>query len=127
MQETSTSVAGRGVSRGAVGSLLEGVEWKDRLSAALAQTAGIAQADRCYVFENLRGPDGRLWMDLIGEWTAPGVESLLAEPNAKLHPYHPDFLTWIDVFDGGGELVGPVEEMADSRQDPPDAMLFFGQ
>ena len=105
--------AGRGVSRGAVGPLLEGVEWKDRLSDALSQTGGIAQADRCYVFENLRGPDGRLWMDLIGEWTAPGVGSLLAEPGAKLHPYHPDFLTWIDVFDGGGELVGPIEEMAE--------------
>ena len=65
------------------------------------------------MFENLRGPDGRLWMDLIGEWTAPGVGSLLAESNAKLHPYHPDFLTWIDVFDGGGELVGPVEQMAE--------------
>ena len=113
MQETSISVAGRGVSRGAVGPLLEGVEWKDRLSDALSQTGGIAQADRCYVFENLRGPDGRLWMDLIGEWTAPGVGSLLAEPGAKLHPYHPDFLTWIDVFDGGGELVGPIEEMAE--------------
>ena len=107
MQETSISVAGRGVSRGAVGTLLEGVEWKDRLSDALSQTGVIAQADRCYAFENLRGPDGRLWMDLIGEWTAPGVRSLLAEPGVKLHPYHPDFLTWIDVFDGGGELVGP--------------------
>jgi diguanylate cyclase (GGDEF)-like protein/PAS domain S-box-containing protein len=83
------------------------------LSDALSQTGGIAQADRCYVFENLRGPDGRLWMDLIGEWTALDVGSLLAEPSAKLHPYHPDFLTWIDVFDGGGELAGPVEEMAE--------------
>ncbi len=113
MQETRTSVAGRGVSRGALGTLLEGVEWKDRLSDALSQTGGIAQAARCYAFENLRGPDGRLWMDLIGEWTAPGVRSLLEEPGVNLHPYHPDFLHWIDVFDGGGELAGPVEQMAE--------------
>ena len=111
MQETSSSVAGRGVSRGGFGSSVEGADWKDRLSHVLAETASIARADRCYAFENLRGSDGRLWMDLIAEWTAPGVRSLLKEPGANLHPYHPDFQSWIDVFDEGGEVVGSVDNM----------------
>jgi len=93
--------------------VLDGVDWKDRLPEALARTASAVGADRCYAFENLRGTDGRLWMDLIGEWTGPGVRSLLDVASAHLHPYHPDFQAWIDVFDGGGEIVGLVHSMAE--------------
>jgi len=111
MQETSTPVAGRGVSRGDGRAVLDGVDWKDRLPDVLARAADATTVDRWYVFENLRGTDGRLWMDLIGEWRAPGVRSLLDESSAHLHPYHPDFQAWIDVFAGGAEIVGPVDAM----------------
>jgi len=111
MQEISTPAAGRGVSRADGHAMLDGVDWKDRLLDALAGAAAATRADRCYVFENLRGTDGRLWMDLIGEWMAPGVRSLLDESGARLHPYHPDFQAWIDLFAGGGEIVGPVDAM----------------
>ena len=104
-------MAGRGVPREGIGAVLDGVDWKDGLADALAQTASLSGADRCYAFENLRGPDGRLWMDLIGEWTGPDVRSLVAVAGANLHPYHPEFQAWIDIFDGGDEIVGPVEEM----------------
>ncbi len=106
-------MAGRGVPREGIDAVLDGVDWKDGLADALAQTASLAGADRCYAFENLRGPDGRLWMDLIGEWTGPEVRSLVAVAGANLHPYHPEFQAWIDIFDGGDEIVGPVEEMSE--------------
>ena len=105
-------MAGRGVPREGIDVVLDGVDWKDGLADALAQTASLSGADRCYAFENLRGPDGRLWMDLIGEWTGPEVRSLVAVAGANLHPYHPEFQAWIDIFDGGEEIVGPVEEMS---------------
>ena len=111
MTETSASAAGRGVSRGDPGALLAGEHWKDRLPDALAAAAIAIGADRCYAFENLRGPDGRLWMDLIGEWTAPAVRSLFDEPEAHLHPYAPEFQAWIEAFDHGREIVGAVEAM----------------
>ncbi|MEP6757700.1 MAG: EAL domain-containing protein [Actinomycetota bacterium] len=111
MQETSASAAGRGVSRWDLGALLTGEDWRERLPDALAVAATAVEADRCYAFENLRGDDGRLWMDLIGEWTAPGVRSLLGEPTTRLRPYHPAFHDWIDVFDGGREIVGPADAM----------------
>jgi len=111
MTETSASAAGRGVSRGDPGALLAGENWKDRLPDALAAAAIAIGADRCYAFENLRGPDGRLWMDLIGEWTAPAVRSLFDEPEAHLHPYAPEFQAWIEAFDHGREIVGAVEAM----------------
>ena len=104
-------MAGRGVPPEGIGVVLDGVDWKDGLADALAQTASLSGADRCYAFENLRGPDGRLWMDLIGEWTGPEVRSLVAVAGANLHPYHPEFQAWIDIFDGGDEIVGPVAEM----------------
>ena len=104
-------MAGRGVPPEGIGVVLDGVDWKDGLADALAQTASLSGADRCYAFENLRGPDGRLWMDLIGEWTGPEVRSLVAVAGANLHPYHPEFQAWIDIFDGGEEIVGPVAEM----------------
>ena len=68
-------------------------------------------ADRCYVFENMRGPDGRLWMDLIGEWTAQAVTSVFVDAEQHLHPYFPDFQGWIDVLGHGVEVVGTVERM----------------
>ena len=111
MTETSASAAGRGVSRGDPGALLAGEHWKDRLPDALAAAAIAIGADRCYAFENLRGSDGRLWMDLIGEWTAPAVRSLFDEPEAHLHPYAPEFQAWIEAFDHGREIVGAVEAM----------------
>jgi diguanylate cyclase (GGDEF)-like protein/PAS domain S-box-containing protein len=113
MQEISAPVAGRGVSREGGHSVLDGVDWKGRLSDVLERVAGSTGADRCYAFENLRGSDGRLWMDLIGEWKAPGVRSLFDEPGTTQHPYHPDFQGWIDVFDGGGEIVGAVDAMSE--------------
>ena len=106
-------MAGRGVPREGIDAVLDGVDWRDGLADALAQTASLAGADRCYAFENLRGPDGRLWMDLIGEWTGPEVRSLVAVAGANLHPYHPEFQAWIDILDGGDEIVGPVEEMSE--------------
>ena len=65
-------MAGRGVPREGVDCRCSTVSTgtTDR-SEALAQPAGCAGVDRAYLFQNMRGPDGRLWMDLIGEWTAP--------------------------------------------------------
>src|SRR5207249_2084139 len=54
---------------------LAGGDWQTELDAALAAVGLALRVDRCYVFQNLRGPDGRLWMDLRGEWDAPDVRS----------------------------------------------------
>ena len=72
-----------------------------------------------YVFENLRGPDGRLWMDLIAEWTAEGVRSVFEQSGGHLHPYFPDFQAWMDVLGHGLEVVGRVDRM----EEPTRSML----
>ena len=52
-------------------------------------------AHRVYVFENVRDPDGRLWMNLADEWLDDGVRGLFDVPGTTLHPYSPDFTRWI--------------------------------
>ena len=83
---------------------LAGGDWQTELDAALAAVGLALRVDRCYVFQNLRGPDGRLWMDLRGEWDGPDVRPLFEDPKNHLHPYFPDFQRWIDVM-GDGALV----------------------
>ena len=91
MQETRTARGrSRRAPRGPSAPLLDGATGRTGWPTRCAQTASRAGVDRCYVFENLRGPDGRLWMDLIGEWTAPErAPPRCAWPGANLHPYSP--------------------------------------
>ena len=69
---------------------LAGGDWLSELSAVLSELGSSVDVDRAYVFQNVRGPDGRLWMDMRGEWDAPGVRQIFDEPHNHLHPYHPD-------------------------------------
>src|SRR6478672_1940389 len=99
MALTEERGAGHGAPGGDLRALLAGDDWKSKLPSALAKVGTEVGADRCYVFENMRGPDGRLWMDLIGEWTAQAVASVFVDTEQHLHPYFPDFQGWIDVLD----------------------------
>jgi len=65
-------------------------------------------ADRVYVFENVRDPDGRLWMNLADEWRDDGVRGLFDVPGTTLHPYSPDFTRWIEVLGDGRILTDRV-------------------
>lgn len=60
------------------------------LSESLANVGKELGADRVYVFENVRDPDGRLWMNLTSEWLRDGMRGLFEAPGTKLHPYSPD-------------------------------------
>jgi len=90
--------------------------WADRLNEVLAHLGTAMGVDRAYVFQNLRGPDGRLWMDLIGEWNAPGVRAVFEDPTNHLHPYAPDFARWIDLFGGGDVVRSAVAELPEAER-----------
>ena len=111
MTGTDPRGAGRSLDGDDARRLLAGDAWKERLADVLAAVGRAVDADRCYVFENLRGPDGRLWMDLIAEWTGSGTPTLFTDPGSRRHPYFPDFQSWIDVLGGGNEVVGHVDRM----------------
>jgi diguanylate cyclase (GGDEF)-like protein/PAS domain S-box-containing protein len=98
-------------ARAALARLATGA-WPSGLNEVLAEVGGSVGSARAYVFQNVRGPDGRLWMDLRGEWDATGLPTLFADPKNHLHPYFPDFSHWMDHLGAGGHLrtlVGALE------------------
>jgi diguanylate cyclase (GGDEF)-like protein/PAS domain S-box-containing protein len=96
--------------------LLRGSEWADRLDEVLEHLGSAAEVDRAFVFQNLRSSDGRLWMDLVGEWDAESVRPIFDDPDNHLHPYAPDFARRIEVYGGGEGVVGPVEDLPEPER-----------
>jgi diguanylate cyclase (GGDEF)-like protein/PAS domain S-box-containing protein len=82
--------------------------WHDRIDEVLAHLGTAAGVSRAYLFQNVRGPDGRLWMDLRFEWEADGVKRIFDDPTIHLHPYAPDFSRWIELFGRREAIHGPV-------------------
>jgi diguanylate cyclase (GGDEF)-like protein/PAS domain S-box-containing protein len=87
--------------------------WHDRIDEVLSHLGTAAGVSRTYLFQNTRGPDGRLWMDLRFEWDADGVAKIFEDPANHLHPYAPDFSRWIEVLGHRGEVSGCVSELPD--------------
>jgi diguanylate cyclase (GGDEF)-like protein/PAS domain S-box-containing protein len=86
------------------------------LSESLANVGRELGADRVYVFENVRDPDGRLWMNLTSEWLRDGTRGLFEAPGTKLHPYSPDFTRWIEVLGDRRVLASPVALLPESER-----------
>ena len=85
-------------------------------SDALANVGQELGADRVYLFENIRDPDGRLWMNLVSEWRREGVRGLFDDPGTTLHPYSPDFIRWIEVLGDHRVLTGNVADFPESER-----------
>ena len=90
--------------------------WPALVPDALANVGRELGADRVYLFENIRDPDGRLWMNLTTEWRRSGVRGLFDDPDTKLHPYSPDFIRWIEVLGDGRVLTGPVSGLPEPER-----------
>ena len=86
------------------------------LSDSLANVGRELGADRVYVFENIRDPDGRLWMNLVSEWLRNGTRGIFDVPDTKLHPYSPDFTRWIEVLGERDVLTGAVGQLPDPER-----------
>ena len=86
------------------------------LSESLANVGRELGADRVYIFENVRGPDGRLWMNLTSEWLRDGMRGLFDAPATKLHPYSPDFTRWIEVLGDRQVVTGQVSQLPVSER-----------
>jgi diguanylate cyclase (GGDEF)-like protein/PAS domain S-box-containing protein len=86
------------------------------LSDSIATAGRKLGADRTYLFENIRGPDGRLWMNLSAEWLRDGTPGIFDDPDTTLHPYSPDFTRWIGVLGDGQVLTGRVGQMPEGER-----------
>jgi diguanylate cyclase (GGDEF)-like protein/PAS domain S-box-containing protein len=86
-------------------------ETASRLREVLAHLGAAAGTDRAYLFQNVRDPQGRLWMDLRAEWDAPGIGPIFDDPGNHLHPYAPAFTRRIDLYWRGDVLAEAVRTM----------------
>jgi diguanylate cyclase (GGDEF)-like protein/PAS domain S-box-containing protein len=86
------------------------------LSGELRAAGEQLGADRVYVFENVRDPDGRLWMNLSAEWLREGTRGIFEDPGTKLHPYSPDFTRWIEVLGAGGIVAEHVIDLPEPER-----------
>ena len=96
--------------------LLHADDWADRLEEVLAHLGAAAAADRAYLFQNIRDPNGRLWMDLLAEWDADGVRRVFDDPSNHLHPFAPDFARWIELFGAHGIVRSDVEDLPEPER-----------
>jgi diguanylate cyclase (GGDEF)-like protein/PAS domain S-box-containing protein len=90
--------------------------WPDDLGDVLAEVGTAVGVDRVYVFRNDRGDDGRLWMEQLACWTGPETPGLFADPDARRHPYYPDFAVMLELLRGGGHLRAHVRELPDAER-----------
>ncbi|HEY6567245.1 MAG TPA: EAL domain-containing protein [Actinomycetota bacterium] len=96
--------------------VLQGEGWVNRLDEVLEHLGSAAGADRGFIFQNIRSPDGRLWMDLVAEWDGEEVRQIFDDPGNHLHPYAPDFSRRIEVYGSGGSVVGLVEALPEPER-----------
>ena len=90
--------------------------WREDMVEVLSHLGRAAAVDRAYAFQNVRGPDGRLWMDLRHEWVGDGVRRVFAEPGNHLHPYAPDFLRWIELLGDGQIVAATLAELTEPER-----------
>src|SRR5438309_9075278 len=96
--------------------LTRGENWADHIDEVLARLGSAAQVDRAYLYQNLRDPTGRLWMDLWAEWDRPGVGPIFEIAGNHLHPYAPDLARWIEVLGTGQRVQGSVAALPDAER-----------
>ena len=84
--------------------------WSDRIREVLERLGHAADADRAYLFQNVRDDAGRLTMDLRFEWCADGAPTLFEDPENHLFPYAPTFSRWIELLGSGDVIVGAVAD-----------------
>jgi diguanylate cyclase (GGDEF)-like protein/PAS domain S-box-containing protein len=91
--------------------------WSDRIREVLERLGSAAQADRAYLFQNVRDDEGRLTMDLRFEWCTDTAPTLFEDPENHLFPYAPTFARWIDVLGHGNVIVGAVSDSPDIERE----------
>lgn len=99
----------RGAILRAVGSaaerLLGSSPWEDHIDAVLAELGEATSVSRAYVFRNIEGDAGELLMDMCFEWSAPGIESMTANPGNHRYPYVPEYPHYVNRLSANKEMT----------------------
>jgi diguanylate cyclase (GGDEF)-like protein/PAS domain S-box-containing protein len=88
-------------------------DWVERLEEVLAHLGEAASADRAFVYRNCRDDSGRLWMELVSDWSSPATASGTDDPAARSRPYAPVLSRWIETLGGGNEVRARLSDLPD--------------
>lgn len=84
---------------------LRNASFDETVPLALARLGEAADVSRVYIFQDHRDEQGRLLTSQRYEWTAPGVESQIENPQLRGLSYVGDGLSWLNEALSRGESV----------------------
>ena len=91
-------------------------DWQDRIAEVLEHLGSALESSRAYLFQNTRGPDGRLWMDLRSEWDSEGTRGIFEDPANHRHPYAPDFSRWMELLGRREVIRGAIVDLPEGER-----------
>ena len=97
--------------------LIQDLSLDRHLPEILERLGDATQVSRCYFFENLTSDDGTLLTDQRYEWTAPGIEPQIGNPDVHGFPWFAGGMgRWVGVMDQGKPVCGHVKDFPHGEQ-----------
>ena len=89
----------------------------EAMPGVLRRMLEVSGADRCYLFENHRGPSGEMLTSQRFEVCAEGVEPQMDNPDLQNVPWiKGSFSRWIDEMTAGRAIYGAVADFPESER-----------
>lgn len=106
----------------ATSEFLRSIDWKTALHGVLNRLGTAASANRAYYFENRISENGRITASQLAEWTAPGVEPQIDNPDLQDVSYiEAGMERWTELMRDRQPVHGLVHEFPESEREILDA------
>jgi PAS domain S-box-containing protein len=97
---------------------LKTADWHEKIDIVLERLGQEFKASHAYLFENYMGEDNEILSSIVYEWTAPGLESDLDNPEFHNRPIHSAGIERLDeILDKGDPLVGSSSMFTSSEEE----------
>jgi PAS domain S-box-containing protein len=92
--------------------------WQDTIDDVLQTLGEATRASRVYIFQARRDEnDGETYSSLLHEWTAPGIEPVIADPSLQDRPLVANGLgRWGSLLDRDQVVHGPVRTFPEAER-----------
>jgi len=85
--------------------------WREHIGEVLAMLGEAADVSRVYIFENHTSDKGELLTSQRHEWTAPGIEPQMDDPDLQSVPWvRGGFKRWADIMKDNEIVIGNVAD-----------------
>lgn len=102
----------------ATSEFLRSIDWKSALDRVLERLGTAASANRAYFFENRISENGRVTASQLAEWTAPGVEPQIHNPDLQDVIYiEAGMERWTELMRDRQPVHGLVHEFPESERE----------